>query len=769
MLKTQAPSPSLDTNSQHAPSLADLSRNASVISSSSSSSSVCDLTLQTPTRPRPIRTFSSPHRPLRSRSPQSPSTPRGSKPPAYLARELGIEEDSEDRATELKPTELKPPASRAQSRSRNSSVNGRISANDFEFGRVLGEGSYSEVRLARNKNNGQEYAIKVLDKGHLKRKNKLNVAISEKNTLVRLGSGHPGIVRLHSAFQDDWSLFFVLDLVRNGDLQSRIKRLGSLSVDCARYYAAQIVDALDYMHSKGVIHRDLKPENLLLDDDFRIKITDFGTGKILDAGGERAKTFVGTPEYVSPELLEVSETSRSSDLWALGCIIYRMIAGQFPFQGLSEYLTLEKIKILEYTFPEGFDEQAKDLVQKLLVRDPTQRLGAGEPDSPNSMKALRSHPFFNTINWSTLWTGKAPPLEPGLVKREQETSGRSSLNNWEDVGAQWDEMVDGAADGDDMSWASEGDGEYQLGAPSANANGVSGVNGHHAPEEVGPKDERRPYQFPALPPPDSPDPEPQAQLEIVPDPQTSPSSQTNGQNCSGVRFANEEKTQAEKEAEEGRDTVPPTLDDIPVAVRTQPIDIPPRTIRDSYSTGSTTSSSDGSPVDKLASALDGVELNRGRNRAQTPIQGHAPSKDEEWSNLLQSGETVIFNANVETSPLRRRASRLLAMAVAPRRKSRELVLTDRRLFCLKHKPGRPYSVRYEFPLRLPLKEKESRYHVTGVEPKGDREFVVLTQSKSHSFVASSPSLASIWIRKIREAIENESKRKERNSQSNERT
>ena len=122
----------------------------------------------------------------------------------------------------------------------------------------------------------QDYAIKVLDKGHLARNNKLQTALIEKNTLVRLGAGHPGIVKLHWTFQDEYSLcqfsnyhekkqelmgylptVFVLDLARNGELQSRISRMGSLSVECSRYYAAQIVDALDYMHGKGVIHRSV--------------------------------------------------------------------------------------------------------------------------------------------------------------------------------------------------------------------------------------------------------------------------------------------------------------------------------------------------------------------------------------------------------------------------------------------------------------------------------------------------------------------------------
>ncbi|PSR71767.1 hypothetical protein PHLCEN_2v12371 [Hermanssonia centrifuga] len=710
---------------------------------------------------------------MRSRSPQSPRTPKGSRPPAYLARELGVPEEDD------KPTELRAPPtpSRGQSRSRNSSINGRISADDFEFGRVLGEGSYSTVMLAKHRSTGQEYAIKVLDKGHLKRNNKLATALAEKNTLVRLGAGHPGIVHLHWTFQDEWSLFFVLDLARNGELQSRISRLGSLAIPCARYLTAQLIDALDYMHTKGIIHRDLKPENLLLDDDFRLKLTDFGTGKVLTAGAERSKTWVGTAQYISPELLEVSETSKSSDLWALGCIIFQMISGRFAFQGLSEYLTWQKIKQIDYTFPDGFDEQAKDLVEELLVRDPTQRLGAGPPGSANDMQALRAHPFFTPIRWDTLWTDPAPPLEPGLVKKEPPPEGRTNgVNTWEDVGAAWDELVDGSRDEDEISWASEGEDEFKFGSASTNGssftafsaiNGINGVGGYEH-EPVGPLNEIRPYVETPI-----------ASNGIdVTDEKTSgchtprplnglKHSSTSSSSSSGVRFVEshpeEVSTQQHSngneseppdsgtEADEDRDTVSPTLD-IPAAVRTQPIDVPfrPNGLRDSYSTGSATSSSEGSPP---SGGLDAV-LERGRNRAQTPIQGNGPTHDdEEWSSLLLSGESVLFNTIVEKSALRRRASRLLAMAGAPRRKTRELVLTDQRLMCVKHKPGRPFELSSEWTLRPGEKDKDLKHTIVGVEPKGEREIVVLTGTKSHPFITSSSSLSSTWIRKIREALE----------------
>ncbi|KAI8992856.1 kinase-like protein [Trametes punicea] len=711
MLKLQVSSPSPETSHPATPTLAELSSNASVISSSSSSSSTHDLPLQTPVRPRPLRNFSAPRTNFRSRSPQSPTTPRGSRPPAYLTRELGVPDEDQPA--------LRPPASRAQSKSRNSSVNGRLTADDFEFLDELGEGSYSTVYHGRLRATGQEYAIKRIDKAHLKRHQKEATALAEKNTLVRLGSGHPGIVRLHWTFQDEWSLFFVLDLARNGELQTRISRMGSLSIECVRYYSAQIVDALGYMHSKGVIHRDLKPENLLLDDAFRIKITDFGTGKILDSGGEPTKTFVGTAQYVSPELLEHNESSKSSDFWALGCIIYQMIAGRFVFRGLSDW---QKIKQLEYSFPEGFDEQAQDLIRKLLVRDPDQRLGAGPPGSPWDMDALRRHPFFSAINWRTLWTDPAPPLEPGLVKKETPPSSAF-------LHSAWDALVnsdnyENVVEDDEVSWASDGEGgEYDIGSAQR--------NGHHRPEPVGPQGETRTSTLQPLP------------LSNVEE-------ERNG-SSDGVRFMEPAKAESPIPDDEGRDTVNDEMD-VSGLARSPPINVPRVPGPGSHSTGSVTSSSDGSPVEKLAAAMD--EAARGRSRAQTPIQGNGLC-DPELNSLMLPGEQIIFNTTVEPGGPKRRASRLLAMAVAPRKhRPRELVLTSQRLLCVKQKPGRAVQVRTELFVRAPSeKERDLRSVVSSVEPKGEREFVVITPVKSHCYVAASASIASTWIRKLREAIE----------------
>ncbi|KAL1914842.1 uncharacterized protein VTP21DRAFT_7934 [Calcarisporiella thermophila] len=292
------------------------------------------------------------------------------------------------------------------------------SVRDFEFGRTLGEGSYSTVVKAIDRETGREYAIKILDKRHILKEKKVKYVNIEKEALSRLH--HPGVVQLYYTFQDQSSLYFVLEIARNGELLTLIKKRKTFSLPLAQFYAAQILSVIEYIHSKDILHRDVKPENVLLDDKMHIKMTDFGTAKILtegrteevvanEGGNQRARSFVGTAEYVSPELLTEKSACKASDWWALGCIIYQMLAGRPPFKAPNEYQTFLKITNLEYDFPDGFPDVARDLVQKILILDPSQRLGSMEMGGPEKLK---EHPFFSGVHWATLFLDPVPELLP---------------------------------------------------------------------------------------------------------------------------------------------------------------------------------------------------------------------------------------------------------------------------------------------------------------------------------------------------------------------
>lgn len=292
---------------------------------------------------------------------------------------------------------------------------------DFSFGQTLGEGSYSTVCLGTDRQTLNEYAIKILDKRHIIKEKKVKYVNVEKDALNRL-TDHPGIVRLYYTFQDERSLYFVLDYCKGGELLGVLKRMVTFDEECTRFYCAQILDTIDYMHKRGIIHRDLKPENILLDSQMHTKITDFGTAKILDTSRkaesrsdisaldstdlpelERASSFVGTAEYVSPELLTDKNACKASDLWAFGCIVFQLLAGRPPFKAANEYLTFQKIVALEYEFPTGFPAVARDLVERLLVLDPARRL---------PIEHIKNHQFFDGITWGRgLWKQKAPRLK----------------------------------------------------------------------------------------------------------------------------------------------------------------------------------------------------------------------------------------------------------------------------------------------------------------------------------------------------------------------
>eukprot|EP01080_Neovahlkampfia_damariscottae_P004609 gene4609-7991_t len=307
---------------------------------------------------------------------------------------------------------------RTKSITKKVSTKKKFSSEDFEFGKELGKGAFSKVLLATYKKTGDVYAIKIISQKLLVENNQVKTVKMEKQVLSMMK--HPHIIGLFCTYIDSESLYFVLELAPGGDLFRYVSRYGKIKSKAIVYYMAQLVDALEYMHGLGILHRDLKPENLIFDKNMQLKVTDFGTAKLLDSNSEeelqkRVKgTFCGTAQYVSPEVIAGEEQSMASDLWGLGCIIYQLYTSKYPFIGLSDYLIFQKIKERDLEFPSFIPDDAKDLIDKLLQVDPSKRIGAG----PDGYKELKAHPFFNKIDWKNLINNNPPELVDEDLKEQ---------------------------------------------------------------------------------------------------------------------------------------------------------------------------------------------------------------------------------------------------------------------------------------------------------------------------------------------------------------
>jgi 3-phosphoinositide dependent protein kinase-1 len=294
-----------------------------------------------------------------------------------------------------------------------------ITKEDFEFGRELGKGAYSVVYLTTFKKTGEKFATKSIEKNLIIKENKLKTVKIEKDVLQLL-KGHPNIIKLFCTFQDKTHLYFALEYAPGGEMFDLLVKHGPFSLEATRFYAAEIVNGLEFIHSKHVIHRDMKPENLILDANMHLKITDFGTARILEKGKDMImdnsdiqkrpskQTFCGTANYVSPEMLNNGPCKIGSDLWALGCIIYQFLTGVHIFTGDSDYLIFQKILNRQIDFPESFPPAAKSLIEELLLLDPDDRLGA----RAEGYKELKAHPFFNGIDWNNLHKQTPPRIKP---------------------------------------------------------------------------------------------------------------------------------------------------------------------------------------------------------------------------------------------------------------------------------------------------------------------------------------------------------------------
>ncbi|CAM8979803.1 unnamed protein product [Rhodiola kirilowii] len=244
----------------------------------------------------------------------------------------------------------------------------------YELGRLLGTGTFAKVYHARNLQNGKSVAMKVVGKEKV-----IKVGMTEqvkREISVMKMVKHPNIVELHEVMASKSKIYFAMELVRGGELFSKIAK-GRLREDVARVYFQQLISAVDFCHSRGVYHRDLKPENLLLDDDGNLKVTDFG----LSAFTEHLKqdgllhTTCGTPAYVAPEVIgKKGYDGAKADLWSCGVILYVLLAGFLPFQDDNLVSMYRKIYRGDFKCPPWFSSEARRLVTKLLDPNPNTRI-----------------------------------------------------------------------------------------------------------------------------------------------------------------------------------------------------------------------------------------------------------------------------------------------------------------------------------------------------------------------------------------------------------
>uniref|UniRef100_A0A3Q3AD48 Protein kinase C, zeta n=1 Tax=Kryptolebias marmoratus TaxID=37003 RepID=A0A3Q3AD48_KRYMA len=210
-----------------------------------------------------------------------------------------------------------------------------LSLSDFELIRVIGRGSYAKVLLVRLKKNEQMYAMKVVKKELVHDDEDIDWVQTEKHVFEQ-ASTNPFLVGLHSCFQTESRLFLVIEYVNGGDLMFHMQRQRKLPEEHARFYAAEICIALNFLHEKGIIYRDLKLDNVLLDHDGHIKLTDYGMCKEGIRPGDTTSTFCGTPNYIAPEILRGEDYGFSVDWWALGVLMFEMMAGRSPFDIITD-------------------------------------------------------------------------------------------------------------------------------------------------------------------------------------------------------------------------------------------------------------------------------------------------------------------------------------------------------------------------------------------------------------------------------------------------
>ncbi|GAA5820236.1 hypothetical protein JCM11251_005536 [Rhodosporidiobolus azoricus] len=405
--------------------------------SSTKHGSMTTNTTQTSPKPSPTRSRSSPQITQKSNSPPLPSSTSSAAllaPPSPNPSGASLSLNNGGLAGSPRAA-FRRTYSSSSIRVRNLDVG----PSSFQKIRMLGKGDVGKVYLVREKQTQKLYAMKVLSKKEMIKRNKIKRALAEEEILA--GSNHPFIVTLYHSFQSDDYLYLCMEYCLGGEffraLQTRPGKC--LPEEDAKFYAAEVVAALEYLHLMGYIYRDLKPENILLHETGHIMLSDFDLSKQSDANGGapagikmvgpngvplvdtksciadfRTNSFVGTEEYICPEVINGRGHSSAVDWWTVGILIYEMLYGCTPFKGSNRHATFSNVLRNEPAFPDhpATTTLCKSLIKKLLYKDEHKRLG-----SQSGASEVKQHKWFSTINWGLLRHQK-PPIVPQISNHE---------------------------------------------------------------------------------------------------------------------------------------------------------------------------------------------------------------------------------------------------------------------------------------------------------------------------------------------------------------
>jgi len=293
----------------------------------------------------------------------------------------------------------------------------KMQADDFEPLRCLGKGTYGTVLLVKQRTTGRLYAQKQFKKASVVVHKQLVEQTKTERQILESVSRHPFVVNLYYAFQDCEKLYLILEYGQGGELFTHLNTEKMFSESTAAFYMAEMVLALSYLHdSLGVVYRDLKPENCLLDAHGHLLLTDFGLSKVAVGDDDSCKSILGTVDYMAPEVILGQKYGKAVDWWSFGALGYDLMTGNPPFRGANTAKIQQNIVKQKAIMPYFLSTDAKDLLARLLRKDPAKRLGSR---MPKDLATIKNHRFFRKIDWKKLEAREMePPIQPMITDPE---------------------------------------------------------------------------------------------------------------------------------------------------------------------------------------------------------------------------------------------------------------------------------------------------------------------------------------------------------------